>query len=76
MSLPNFPLIITHLNHFNKWNLPTLNLDKSISPIRGCVKILLTNSAGPNQTAPKEQSDLGLHSLTRHRVLVCLGLIW
>ena len=27
---------------------------------------VLANSAGPDQTAPKEQSDLGLHCLLYH----------
>ena len=39
-----------------------------------CFISLLVNSADPDQTAPKEQSDLGLHRLTMLVSSNCSGI--
>ena len=37
------------------------------------ISIVLANSADPDQTAPKEQYDLGLHCLLRYKLLCYIG---
>ena len=43
-----------------------LKLEKSVTTTWGLFLKLLANSVDPDQTAPSEQSDLGLHSLLLH----------
>ena len=38
-----------------------------------CFIKMLPNSTDPDQTAPKEQSDQGLHCLLLHLLFKCLG---
>ena len=53
-------LIIWTLYPFLLWTSPSFNLDKSIV-LSGVFIKFIPNSADPNQNAPKEHSDLGLH---------------
>ena len=46
---------------FLKWTLPSSKLEQFI--IKGCFIVLLANSVDHYQTAPLEQSGLGLHCL-------------